>query len=207
MYEMDRCVIVEQSKSPIAEGFVSSFEQGEMDFVSNRNISHWMHTGQRVKIYVYNASMGECIYDGIVKTAILHHVQLAGLKMVTNLQKRNNTRVATELAYAVRYYCDAVTPDNVREFEKPVPITILNVSAEGFLISCKERFDIGFTFIFTFHVASREIPVHAQIVRREQGHFGFHYGCHLTDVPLNDQNEIHRWVFSQQIALRRENKI
>lgn len=207
MFEFDRCVIVDQSKAPIAEGFVRAFEKGEMDFTSNRDISTWLHAGQSVSVYIYNASMGECVYEGVVKTAILHHVQLGRLKLVTNRQKRSNTRVNTELAYVVRYYCDVNHPDEELAFEKPVAVTILNVSAEGFLISCKERYDIGFTFVFTFREAARDIPLHAEVVRRVQGDYGFRYGCRTIGLPVNDQNEIHRWVFSQQIELRRQHRM
>lgn len=201
MHEFDRCVIVDQDKSPVTEGFVRSFENGVMDIGAAKDVDNWLHERQSVQIHIYNASLGECIYSGQVKSAHKLHVQLVSIKLIVNRQQRNNTRVNTDLNYLFRFYADA---DGTHPLEKPVHATILNVSAKGMYIACKERFDIGFRFSFTFRETVRDIPVTAEIVRREISPNGFHYGCQFINVPEKDCDEIHRWVFSQQIELRRK---
>ncbi|MFT8887895.1 MAG: PilZ domain-containing protein [Ethanoligenens sp.] len=201
MHEFDKCVIVDTDRNPIVEGFVRAFESGVMEITTVKDTTGWVYDGQDVRIHIYNASMGECVYDGRIQTALLTHVRLTALKLVANRQKRNNTRVNTELEYLFRFYADS---DGEHPFEKPLHVTILNVSAEGIYIACKERFDIGFNFVFAFRETPRDIPLTAEIVRREISPNGFHYGCHFVNISQKDSNEIHRWVFGQQIELRRK---
>lgn len=201
MHEFDKCVAVDTANHPIAEGFVRSFTSGIMEIKPSKDLADWLHEGQTLQIHVYNASLGECIYQGQVSSALPNRLQLASVKLVHNQQKRNNTRVNTELNYLFDSYADA---DGTHLMEKPVHATILNVSAKGIYITCKERFDIGFRFAFTFRETSRNIPVIAEIVRREISPNGFRYGCQFFNIPERDCDEIHRWVFRQQIELRRK---
>lgn len=189
------------TKAPVAEGFVRTFSEGTMDITSSQDVSSWLRAGQAVSVYIYNASMGECLYTGVVKEALLHHARFEGMQLVTNRQQRSNTRVDADLAYVLRYYREG---KEEKAFETPLPVTILNVSAEGVFFSCKTRFDIGFQFIFAFRETPRDIPLTAEIVRREVLPGGFRYGCKFVGISVNDENEIHRWVFSQQIEQRRQ---
>ncbi|ADU28124.1 PilZ domain-containing protein [Ethanoligenens harbinense] len=200
MHEFDRCILIDAAHTPVSEGFVRSFDNGVMEIMSAKDIAGWVQAGQSVQVHVYNSSLGECVYEGRVQSVMLLHVYLDGLQLITNRQKRNNTRVNTELPYLMRYYEDA---DGAHPFEKPVPVTILNVSAAGVYVACKERFDIGLRFVFTFRETARDIRVTAEIVRRDISPNGFHYGCRFADIPEKDANEIHRWVFTQQIEQRR----
>lgn len=201
MHEFDKCVIVDSEGKPITEGFVRAFASGKMDIGTVKDVKGWLQGGQHVRVYIYNASLGECIYEGNVQSALILHVTLSPVTMVTNRQKRNNTRVNVELPYLIRYYVDK---DGKHPFESPLHVTILNISAEGVYLSCKSRFDIGFRFAFIFREASHDIPVIAETIRRDITVGGFRYGCHFIDILQNDSDEIHRWVFQKQIELRRE---
>ncbi len=201
MHEFDKCILIDAAHTPVTEGFVRSFDNGVMEIMSPKDVAEWLQAGQSVQVHIFNSSLGECVYEGHVQSVMLLHIFLDGLHLVTNRQKRNNTRVGTELPYLIRQYQDA---DGVHPFDKPISVTIRNVSAAGVYFACKERFDIGFRFVFTFRETARDIPVTAEIVRRDISPGGFHYGCRFVDISEKDANEIHRWVFTQQIEHRRE---
>lgn len=201
MHEFDRCLAVDTDKKPVAEGFVRSFSSGTMEIKTTKDTLNGLLKGQPLQIHVYNASMGECIYSGEIHSAFMRRLQLTSVQLVINRQKRNNTRVNTELNYVFDSYADE---KGTHLMETPVHTTILNVSANGVYLTCKERFDLGFRFSFTFRETARDIPVIAEIVRRELSPNGFRYGCQFVNISERDCNEIHQWVFQQQIELRRQ---
>lgn len=201
MHEFDRCVIVDADKNPVTEGFVRSFEKGDVEIRTAKDATGWLHRGQPVQVHIYNASMGQCIYSAKVKTVHMRMVQLISAELVVNRQKRDSTRASVELDYLFRFYVDE---DGTHPLEKPVQVKLLNVSAKGMCIACAERFDMGFRFAVTFRETARDIPLVVEILRREATPGGFRYGCQFTGIAEKDADEIHRWVFRQQIEQRRQ---
>lgn len=205
MFEADKCVIVDKDKSPVAEGIVRLFDEdrleGFLDITSLQDISNWLHAEEDVSVYIYNASMGKLLYEGVVRSAVMRHVELKSMKLVSSQQQRNSTRVETNLSYVVR---SGREKGYARAFAKPIPITITNVSAEGLCIVCREPFSVGFCFLFAFQETPREIPLVAEVIRREDMLRTYRYGCKISGISANNQNEIHRWVFSKQIEQRRK---
>lgn len=198
--DFDKCVIKSEKDYYLAEGFVQDFETTnkvtiEGDFDLTRS--------QRVQIYIYNRVKGECVYKATVADIKTNVVSFKDVSFIRSTQKRDNTRVNKQMRYRITH--KFVDGNKFERLEKPIDITIHNISANGMLISCRQEFEIGHRFPLVFKDAGRPIDLDVQIVRAEQKRNTYYYGCQFLNISEKDADNIYRFVLHEQIMQRRRN--
>ena len=126
MHEFDKCDIYNIRWEKAAEGYVLEYGSGVME-VRTRELAY-LNRGQDVLLYVLNSQTGESRYRAQVVQVNENSVLFDNVTFLKANQKRSNTRVAKQLKFNICYKIE-----NGREvkLEKPVPITMLNISALG----------------------------------------------------------------------------
>lgn len=200
VHEFDKCVVQSKSGGNAATGFVVEYESAYLKMQANNNFL--LRPSQEVYLLIYNQVKGECRYEATVRDIRDNVIFFENVKLVGSMQKRNNTRVSKELHYKIT---ERIQDDKTIALEKPVEITILNISAQGMYINSDENFYIGFRFPLTFRELKRPIRLVAEIIRREVYTRSFNYGCFFVGISNKDMDEIFRYVLKEQIEQRRKN--
>ena len=198
MYEFDKCLVVSKSGSQLAEGFVIGLNSEDMKMSANNDYS--LVVPQEVTIFVYNSVKGECVFGGTLDYIREKKIYLKKVRLIRSLQKRNNTRVDIVLRYQITHQ---YRESRVVKRERPIDITILNISAQGMYISCFDKFIMGYKFPFVFKEAGRPIELSIEIVRSEDYGRSFNYGCRFVGIDQKDMDNIFRFVLHEQIEQRK----
>lgn len=200
MGDFDKCIIRTGDGENIAEGFVHDFESNfkatlEGDFNLTRT--------QQVLIYIYNRIKGECVYRGTVADIKSNIILFRNVSFIRATQKRDNTRVDKIMRYRITHRF--IEDGKLEKLPKPIDITILNISANGMLIRCKEKFEDGHRFPLVFKDAGRPIDLDVKVVRSEEKDGDYYYGCTFLNIDEKDADNIYRFVLHEQIMQRRRN--
>ncbi|HEX3026630.1 MAG TPA: PilZ domain-containing protein [Clostridia bacterium] len=200
MHEFDKCIITNKNGAKISEGIVSEYNSADMRI--NTTESHNLRVYDEVLIYVYNQLKGECKYEGTVSQATGSRITLFNVSLVRSVQKRDNTRVSKQLKYMVTH---SFRGDRAIKLEKPIEITVLNISAQGLYLNSTHDFAIGSRFPLVLQETIKPIKVTVEILRKEKYTRSFNYGCQFADISQKDMDEIFRFVLKEQIDQRRRN--
>ena len=200
MYEFDKCIVASESGTKLAEGFVQEYEGTIMKVRLEGEFS--LLVSQDITIFVFNRVKGECVYKGVVATLGVQNVVFDKVKFVRSTQKRDNTRVGKTLSYRITH---CFIDQKVEKLEKPIDITILNLSAQGMYISCDSIFVVGHRFPLTFREAGAPIELDVEVVRCEKNRRSNKYGCRFLDISERESDNIYRFVLHEQIEQRRRN--
>ena len=202
MHEFDKCIIFTKDNLRFVEGFVHEYDKGVMKIYTQGESNSFIVPEMEVYINVYNCVKGECKYVGTVNRASFNNIEIGNISLISSLQKRDNTRVSKQLKYRFSHYFEG---GEKRRFDKPVDITILNISAQGIFLYCDRKFETGFRFTLLFRETPKPISLLVEVVRREEFPGSFNYGCKFVDISEKDMDEIFRFVLKEQIAQRRKN--
>ena len=197
MYEFDPCELFAENGDLLAAGSVVECENGRLRISLEDSDS--LHTGQVNRILILNNFLGECLYEATLEELPQGGAFYTQLRFMGSHQRRENTRVTCHLKSSIR---GKFEDGNLTAFEKPLEITILNISAQGMLISCLENLPIGLTFPFDFSETVPAIHMTVRTVRRETGGHGYRYGC-TFDITQREMDRLYRFVLQKQIEQRR----
>jgi c-di-GMP-binding flagellar brake protein YcgR len=203
VHEFDKCIVFSKDGAKIAEGFVHEYESSVMKIYTQGERNDSITPFMEVFVYVYNSVKGECKYLCVVDKTNFNNIELSGVSLVSSVQKRDNTRVNKQLKYKIT---NSVLNGEKHRLEKPIDITVLNISAQGLYFNCEEKFEVGFSFPLIFKETFRPINLVIEIVRREEFPRSFNYGCKFVKVSEKDMDDIFRFVLKEQIAQRRKSK-
>ena len=203
MHEFDKCVMYTKYGTKAAEGFVHEFEDSVMKIFTHGD-SNDLLPAEEVYIYVYNSVKGECKYKGTVAKIALNDTEIVNIGLISAVQKRDNTRVNKQIKYMMT---NKIVNDQKVKLEKPVVISILNLSAQGLYFNCDEKYEHGLKFRLYFKETSRPINLLIEVVRREEYNRSYNYGCRFVGISEKDMDEIFKFVLKEQIAQRRRARI
>ncbi|MDR3552420.1 MAG: PilZ domain-containing protein [Clostridia bacterium] len=197
MYEFDNCEIYGKTGEKLAYGTVMECENCVLKVaVANET---GLEKGQTVDIFIFNSFLGECGYEGLVGETRPKEAIFTRLKSTGSRQRRENTRASCHIRSAI--YSKIENGEEI-PFEKPLEISILNISAQGLYFSCMENLPVGFMFPLDFSETMPTIHLTVCTVRREDGGRGFRYGCSLN-IGRREMDRLYRYVLQKQIEQRR----
>jgi hypothetical protein len=200
MYEFNKCIIEKKNGEYIAWGHVVEYESGLMRIrvksEYNLNISN------EVIILISNSIKGECKYQADVYEIDDKNIIFCNLKLLGSVQKRSNTRVNKRINYKIT---NVFKENEIVDLDKPIEITILNISATGIYFNCNEVLLEGFKFQLIFCETKKPIYLEVEVIRKEDFSCSFNYGCIYRNVSNKDMDEIFRFVLEEQIEQRRKN--
>ena len=199
MYEFDKCILTSDHETVLGEGYINEYQQDVMNLTLSGGFRPAPEDS--VFLYIYDQVKGECKYSARVEEILMDRVTLRDLSLIRSLQKRDNTRAEKILRYRIteRYTGVGLVP-----LEKPVDITIVNISATGMCFNSDEKFRTGFTFSLEFRETTRPIELKIRIIRAEQFSHSNRYGCVFEDISDREKDEIFRFVLREQIEQRRK---
>jgi hypothetical protein len=199
MYEFDKCIIEKKNGDYVTWGHVVEFESGLMRI---RVKSEYNHDNlNHVYLFIYN-SIGECKYQAEVYEIDDKNIIFRNLKPLSSVQKRSNTRVNKRINYQIT---NIFKEKEIVALEKPIDITILNISAIGIYFNSDENLIAGFKFQLIFCETARPIYLEVEVIRKEEFSRSFNYGCIFRNISNKDMDEIFRLVLKEQIEQRRKN--
>lgn len=198
MYEFDNCVAASKSGAELASGNVISYENGKFKIKLREVIN--ILPSENINLFVYNRLKGECVYSAKVESLDGEILLLGGAEFVRSTQKRENTRVYKLLNYNITH---KFTSDGIKRLDSPIPITIVNISANGMYIQCNEKLVKGGRFPFVFREAGKPISLDVEVIRCEMSRRGNRYGCRFVNISDKDADNIYRFVLHEQIEQRR----
>lgn len=199
MFEFDKCIIEKKNGEYVTWGHVVEFESG---FMRIRVKSEYNHDNlNEVYLFVFNSTQGECKYQADVYEIDDKNITFCNLKSLSSVQKRSNTRVNKRTHYQVTHI---FKEKEIVALEKPLDITILNISAIGIYFNCEENLLEGFKFQFVLCETKKPIYLEVEVIRREDFARSFNYGCIFRNISDKDMDEIFRFVLKEQIEQRRK---
>ena len=201
MHEFDKCIIFSNGNAKFIEGFVHEYDAGTMRIYTQGKADDSIKPSVEVFVHVYNSVKGECKYIGVVDDVNYNNIKIVNVSLVSSIQKRDNTRVNKQLKYRISHY---IKDGQRLKLLKPVDITMLNISAQGFCLNCDQQYEVGFQFPLDFKETPRVIGLIAEIVRREDYTRSYNYGCKFVNISEKDMDDIFRFVLKEQIAQRRK---
>ena len=205
VHEFDKCVVFLKSGVKVSEGFVHEYESNTMKIYTQGQSTNSLVPQAEIYIYVYNSVKGECKYLGIVNKVSFNNIDVYDVSLVSSVQKRDNTRVNKQLKYKISACLNE--KGEKRKLDRPMEITVLNISAQGMYFNCDKKFETGLRFPLIFRDTPRPISLTVEIIRREEFPRSFNYGCLFVGISEKDMDEIFRFVLREQIAQRRKNNI
>lgn len=205
MYEFDKCAIMDRGQNEIANGVVQQYEDDTMKIgITDGGI---IHEGTEVSVYIFNSMYGECKFEATVKFSSDVFVTLSNIRFVNSYQKRENVRV--DKIMLCKITCKFIKNNDGKEekrgLDKPIDITILNISATGLYINSAYKFRVGDTFPFTLTNTSKPLDVSVEIVRVEEYGRSNNYGCRFYNISRAEMDIIFKMVLKEQIEQRRRN--
>jgi len=203
LHEFDRCVITSKSGEELARGEIDAFDgsKARVNIIGDYSL----RVAEDVNLFIYNSVKGECVYFADVESIDGNELVLENLKFISSRQKRNSTRAEILLHYKITHKFGA--DGNIEKLEKPIDITIINISANGMYIKCDEKFEKWHRFPFVFREAGMPMRLTAEVVRCVYSNRGNKYGCRFVDISEKDADNIYRFVLHEQIEQRRRRRI
>ncbi|MGQ9473009.1 MAG: flagellar brake protein [Candidatus Caldatribacteriaceae bacterium] len=154
-----------------------------------------VNVGEKLEIYL----MGEnevfyfqCVVKNRLRKGNIAYLVLQVPQEVVRKQRREYVRF------------NVVLPVFLKKGEKTLAATTKNVSGGGMLVHLDERKEtlkLQEEVFFSLHMNGGEIMGKAEVVRKEDPHL---YGFRFTVISDRDREEIIRYIFKQQVELRKK---
>lgn len=200
LHEADKCVITNKGVT-IVTGFVNIFEGNKLEIKLNKDIK--LIEKEILDVYIYNPITGESLYEAEVASYENKAAVFTNVKHIRTMQKRNNVRIKTNLKYKIFSKCgEDGTPV---ELEKPVDVSILNISATGMLINQiintkdDEPLYEQFKYIIKFKELKSPIDIVFRIVRKKEYYRSYRYGCEFEGLSQRQSDDIYKYILNLQI--------
>jgi len=155
--------------------------------------------GEHVVVRTFEEDRGRRDYAVVVRSVDGPAVVLDELALLSAYQQRAIVRVATDLRVTLEY---EVVHDRPRPLDPPVQAAIIDLSATGVRLHCNVPLTEGQRVGFQLRTDFDDLPLVAEVLRREEAPRGFRYGCRLVGTTQREADAIHRFVLSEQIARR-----
>ena len=198
MLEGSFCTVLLEDEE-IAHGTVSADTGLSLDVSLRDGVERIPAPGERVVLRTFEEDRGRRDYAVVVRTLEGDQLVLDELALLSAYQQRAIVRVATDLRVTLEY---EVVDDQPRDLDPPVQASIIDLSATGVRVHCNVPLTEGQRVGFQLRTDFDDLPLVAEVLRREEAPRGYRYGCRLIGTTQREADALHRYVLSEQIAQR-----
>jgi PilZ domain len=190
-------VLVEDEE--VAHGVVSADTGLSLDVRLTDGDDRVPGPGASVVLRTFEEVRGRRDYAVVIRSVDDGQIVLDELALLSAYQQRAIVRVGTDLRVTLEY---EVVGDAVRDLDPPVQAAIIDLSATGVRLHCNVPLREGQRVGFQLRTDFDDLPLVAEVLRREDAPRGFRYGCRLVGTTQREADALHRYVLSEQIAQR-----
>lgn len=198
MLEGSPCTVLLDDEE-IAHGTVSADTGLTLEVTLRDGVDRIPEPGARVVLRTFEEDRGRRDYAVVVRTLIGDALILDESALLSAYQQRAIVRVATDLRVTLEY---EVVDDQPRDLDPPVQASIIDLSATGVRLQCNVPLTEGQRVGFQLRTDFDDLPLVAEVLRREEAPRGYRYGCRLVGTTQREADALHRYVLSEQIAQR-----
>ena len=219
VHELDRCVVF-AAGVVVLDGYVRSFDDAVMRVESEDLLRGTVEAGNELSALVFDEVRGECHYWAVAGHVRARGVDLVEVAMVQAVQKREVSRVRTQLPCTGELepqpgFLPLPTSDESLDETRsptltvggpsggPFAFTVLDVSAHGMQVQSAVKLASGRRFAFVFTHTRVPLSLTAEVMRVQESMTGYRYGCRFVDQRERSAEELFRFVIQQQGAQRR----
>ena len=196
MLEGSSCTVLLEDEE-IAHGTVLADTGLSLEVTLRDGVDRIPDPGERVVVRTFEEDRGRRDYAVVVRAVEEPVVVLDELALLSAYQQRAIVRVATDLRVTLEYQ---VVDDRPRALDPPVQAAIIDLSATGVRLHCNVPLTEGQRLGFQLRTDFDDLPLVAEVLRREDAPRGFRYGCRLVGTTQREADALHRYVLSEQIA-------
>jgi hypothetical protein len=190
-------VLVEDEE--VAHGVVSADTGLSLDVRLTDGADSMPAPGASVVLRTFEEVRGRRDYAVVVRSLEDDQLVLDELALLSAYQQRAIVRVGTDLRVTLEY---EVVDDRAVDLDPPVQAAIIDLSATGIRLHCNVPLREGQRVGFQLRTDFDDLPLVAEVLRREDAPRGFRYGCRLVGTTQREADALHRYVLSEQIAQR-----
>jgi PilZ domain len=183
----------------IAHGIVLADSGLSLEVTLRDGVDRIPAPGERAVVRTFEEDRGRRDYAVVVRVVDEPVVVLDELALLSAYQQRAIVRVATDLWVTLEY---EVVDDRPRPLDPPVQAAIIDLSATGVRLHCNVPLADGQRLGFQLRTDFDDLPLVAEVLRREEAPRGYRYGCRLVGTSQREADALHRYVLSEQIAQR-----
>jgi hypothetical protein len=183
----------------IAHGVVRADTGLSLDVELHDGVDDLPAAGERVVLRTFEEIRGRRDYAVVIRTRDDALVVLDELALLSAYQQRAIVRVGTDLRVTLEY---EVVDDQPRDLSPPIQAAIIDLSATGVRLHCNVPLQQGQRVGFQLRTDFDDLPLVAEVLRREDAPRGYRYGCRLVGTTQREADALHRYVLSEQIAQR-----
>ena len=198
MLEGSPCAVLVDDRE-IAHGVVTADTGLSLDVRLTDGGDRLPGAGASVVLRTFEEVRGRRDYAVVVRSLEDDELVLDELALLSAYQQRAIVRVSTDLRVTLEY---EVVDDDARDLVPPVQATIIDLSATGLRLHCNVPLDEGQRVGFQLRTDFDDLPLVAEVLRREDAPRGYRYGCRLVGTTQREADALHRYVLSEQIAQR-----
>jgi hypothetical protein len=190
-------VLVEDEE--VAHGVVSADTGLSLDVRLTDGADSVPDPGASVVLRTFEEIRGRRDYAVVVRSLEDDQLVLDELALLSAYQQRAIVRVGTDLRVTLEY---EVVDDRTVDLDPPVQAAIIDLSATGIRLHCNVPLREGQRVGFQLRTDFDDLPLVAEVLRREDAPRGYRYGCRLVGTTQREADALHRYVLSEQIAQR-----
>jgi PilZ domain len=183
----------------VAHGVVAADTGLTLDVQLRDGVDRVPEPGASVVLRTFEEVRGRRDYAVVVRTLEDSHLVLDELALLSAYQQRAIVRVGTDLRVVLEY---EVVDDRPQDLDPPVQASVLDLSATGVRLHCNVPLTEGQRVGFQLRTDFDDLPLVAEVLRREEAARGYRYGCRLVGTTQREADALHRYVLSEQIAQR-----
>lgn len=198
MLEGSPCAVLVEDEE-VAHGVVSADTGLSLEVRLSDGAESVPEPGADVVLRTFEEIRGRRDYAVVVRSLEDGLLVLDELALLSAYQQRAIVRVATDLRVTLVY---EVVDDTARDLDPPIQAAIIDLSATGVRLHCNVPLDEGQRIGFQLRTDFDDLPLVAEVLRREEAPRGYRYGCRLVGTTQREADALHRYVLSEQIAQR-----
>jgi hypothetical protein len=196
--EGSSCAVLVEDEE-IAHGVVSTDAGLSLDVRLTDGHDRVPAAGSSVVLRTFEEVRGRRDYAVVIRSVDDDQLVLDELALLSAYQQRAIVRVGTDLRVVLEY---EVVDDQARDLDPPIQAAIIDLSATGVRLHCNVPLRVGQRVGFQLRTDFDDLPLVAEVLRREDAPRGFRYGCRLVGTTPREADALHRYVLSEQIAQR-----
>jgi hypothetical protein len=181
----------------IAHGTVVADTGLSLDVLLRDGLAEMPEVGERIVLRTFEEIRGRRDYAVVIRTLEDGLLAVDELALLSAYQQRAIVRVGTDLRVTLEY---EVVDDEPRDLDPPIQASIIDLSATGVRLHCNVPLTEGQRIGFQLRTDFDDLPIVAEVLRREEAPRGFRYGCRLVGTTQREADALHRYVLSEQIA-------
>ncbi len=198
MLEGSPCAVLVEDEE-VAHGVVSADTGLSLDVRLTDGADSVPDPGASVVLRTFEEIRGRRDYAVVIRSLEADQLVLDELALLSAYQQRAIVRVGTDLRVTLEY---EVVDDRTVDLDPPVQAAIIDLSATGIRLHCNVPLREGQRVGFQLRTDFDDLPLVAEVLRREDAPRGYRYGCRLVGTTQREADALHRYVLSEQIAQR-----